>query len=116
MTTKVSTNRRPIRSNIVRQLAGFLVLGLSSRLHFDECYLDFCELVASQVTTAIATASELVAEPTAMNRLHPPSTRLLREAELHPGVEEVLNATVTLQSAGLRKCSTLGAYFTGPAA
>jgi PAS domain S-box-containing protein len=89
----------PIRSNIVHQLAGFLVLGLSSRLHFDERYLDFCELVASQVTTAIANASELVAELTAMNRLHQLSTRLLREAELHPLLEEVLNATIALQSA-----------------
>jgi PAS domain S-box-containing protein len=89
----------PIRSNIAHQLAGFLVLGLSSRLHFDERYLDFCELVTSQVTTAIATASELVAELTAMNRLHQLSTRLLREAELLPLLEEVLNATIALQSA-----------------
>ena len=89
----------PIRSNIAHQLAGFLVLGLSSRLHFDERYLDFCELVTSQVTTAIATASELVAELTAMNRLHQLSTRLLRESELLPLLEEVLNATIALQSA-----------------
>ena len=89
----------PIRSNIAHQLAGFLVLGLSSRLHFDERYLDFCELVTSQVTTAIATASELVAELTAMNRLHQLSTRLLREVELLPLLEEVLNATIALQSA-----------------
>ena len=89
----------PIRSNIAHQLAGFLVLGLSSRLHFDERYLDFCELVTSQVTTAIATASELVAELMAMNRLHQLSTRLLREAELLPLLEEVLNATIALQSA-----------------
>ena len=89
----------PIRSNIAHQLAGFLVLGLSSRLHFDGRYLDFCELVTSQVTTAIATASELVAELTAMNRLHQLSTRLLREAELLPLLEEVLNATIALQSA-----------------
>jgi PAS domain S-box-containing protein len=89
----------PIRSNIAHQLAGFLVLGLSSRLRFDERYLDFCELVTSQVTTAIATASELVAELTAMNRLHQLSTRLLREVELLPLLEEVLNATIALQSA-----------------
>src|SRR3984893_6799550 len=89
----------PIRSNIVHQLAGFLVLGLSSRLHFDERYLDFCELVASQATTAIGTASELVAQLTAMNRLHQLSTRLWREAELLPLLEEVLNATIALQSA-----------------
>jgi PAS domain S-box-containing protein len=89
----------PIRSNMVHQLAGFLVLGLSSRLHFDERYLEFCELIASQVTTAIANARELVAELTAMNRLHQLSTRLLRETELHPLLEEVLNATIALQSA-----------------
>jgi hypothetical protein len=89
----------PIRSNIAHQLAGFLVLGLSSRLRFDERYLDFCELITSQVTTAIATASELVAELTAMNRLHQLSTRLLREVELLPLLEEVLNATIALQSA-----------------
>lgn len=56
-------------------------------------------MVTSQVTTAIATASELVAELTAMNRLHQLSTRLLREAELLPLLEEVLNATIALQSA-----------------
>jgi PAS domain S-box-containing protein len=89
----------PIRSNIAHQLAGFLVLGLSSRLQFDQRYLDFCELVTSQVTTAIAYASELVAELTAMNRLHQLSTRLLREAELQPLLEEVLNATIALQGA-----------------
>src|ERR1700685_2615131 len=47
----------------------------------------------------IATASELVAELTAMNRLHQLSTRLLREVELLPLLEEVLNATIALQSA-----------------
>jgi signal transduction histidine kinase len=46
----------PIRSNIAHQLAGLLVLGLSSRLQLDERYRDFCELVTSQVATAIANA------------------------------------------------------------
>jgi signal transduction histidine kinase len=46
----------PMRSNIAHQLAGLLVLGLSSRLQFDDRYRDFCELVASQVATAIANA------------------------------------------------------------
>ena len=82
---------------IAHQLAGFLALGLSSRLHFDERYLD--ELVTSQVSTAIATASELVAQLTATSRLHQLSTRLLREAELLPLLEEVLDATIALQSA-----------------
>ena len=80
---------------------------LSSRLQFDDRYLDFCDLVASQVATAIANASELVAELTAMNRLHQLSTRLLRETELQPLLEEVLNATMALQNADFRKRSTL---------
>jgi PAS domain S-box-containing protein len=46
----------PISSNISHQLAGFSVLGLSSRLRFDDSYRDFCELAASQVTSAIAHA------------------------------------------------------------
>jgi PAS domain S-box-containing protein len=46
----------PIRSNIAHQLAGLLILGISSRLKFDESYRDFCELVTSQVATAIANA------------------------------------------------------------
>ena len=46
----------PIRSSIAHQLAGLVVLGLSSRLQFDDRYRDFCELVASQVATAIANA------------------------------------------------------------
>ena len=46
----------PIRSNVPHQPAGILVLGVSSRLHFDEPYRDFYELVSSQVATAIANA------------------------------------------------------------
>ena len=46
----------PIRSNTAHQLSGLLVLGLSSRRPFDDGYRDFCELVASQVATAIANA------------------------------------------------------------
>jgi PAS domain S-box-containing protein len=46
----------PIRTGIARQLAGFLVLGISSRLPFDERYQDFCGRIASQVATSIATA------------------------------------------------------------
>ena len=52
-----------------------------------------------QIATAIANASELVAELTAMNRLHQLSTRLLLETELQPLLEEVLNATMALQGA-----------------
>jgi hypothetical protein len=43
----------PMRSTS-HQLAGLLVLGVSSRLRFDERYRDFCELVAGGVATAIA--------------------------------------------------------------
>ena len=39
----------PIRSDMAHQLAGFLVLGLSSRLHFDARYWDFCELVTRPI-------------------------------------------------------------------
>jgi PAS domain S-box-containing protein len=46
----------PIRSNVPHHPAGFLVLGVSSRLHFDNRYRDFYELISSQVATAIANA------------------------------------------------------------
>jgi PAS domain S-box-containing protein len=46
----------PIRSNIVHQIAGFMVFGVSSRLQFDDRYRDFCELVTRQVATAVANA------------------------------------------------------------
>src|ERR1700722_6276741 len=46
----------PIRSNIAHQLAGFLVLGVSARLRFDDRYRDFCELITSQVAVSIANA------------------------------------------------------------
>jgi hypothetical protein len=41
---------------------------LVSRLNLDDRYLHFCELVTSQVVTAMANASELVAELMAINR------------------------------------------------
>ena len=37
-------------------MRGLLILGISSRLKFDERYRDFCELVTSQVATAVANA------------------------------------------------------------
>ena len=46
----------PIRSNIVRELAGFLIAGISVRLRFDELYRSFFELLGTQVATAIANA------------------------------------------------------------
>jgi PAS domain S-box-containing protein len=46
----------PIRSNIQHQLAGFMVVGLSSRIKFDDGYRDFLELVSTQIATTIANA------------------------------------------------------------
>ena len=46
----------PVRSNIAHQLAGLLVLGVSSRLSFDDRYRGFCDLVSGQIATAIANA------------------------------------------------------------
>jgi signal transduction histidine kinase len=46
----------PIRSNIAHYLAGFLVVGISSRLQFDQAYESFVELAATQIANAIATA------------------------------------------------------------
>ncbi len=48
----------PIRSNKAHHLAGFLVAGISARLHLDDAYRDFLNLVASQIATAIASARE----------------------------------------------------------
>ncbi len=47
----------PIRSNMANQPEGFLVFGISSRLRFDDAYRWFCELLTSQVATAIASAN-----------------------------------------------------------
>jgi PAS domain S-box-containing protein len=46
----------PIRSNVAHQLAGFLIVGISPRLRFDELYQSFVELAASQIATAVANA------------------------------------------------------------
>jgi PAS domain S-box-containing protein len=46
----------PLKSQLAHQLAGFLVIGTSSRLRFDEQYQSFVELLAAQVATAIANA------------------------------------------------------------
>ncbi len=46
----------PVDFHIARQVAGFLVLGISSRVQFDEHYRGFCELVTSQLASAIANA------------------------------------------------------------
>ena len=46
----------PIKSNLAHQLAGFLIVGISSRLRFDERYASFVELMAAQIATAVANA------------------------------------------------------------
>ena len=46
----------PIRSTKAHQLAGLLVIGVSSRLRFDDLYRSFFALVATQIATAIANA------------------------------------------------------------
>jgi len=46
----------PVRSNIPHQLAGFLVVGISARIQFDQSYRNFLELMSTQVATTIANA------------------------------------------------------------
>ena len=46
----------PIRSNMQHQLAGFMIGGVSSRIHFDQNYRDFLELLSTQIATMIANA------------------------------------------------------------
>jgi len=46
----------PIRSNVAHHPAAFVVLGISSRLLFDEKYRNFFELVATQISITIANA------------------------------------------------------------
>ena len=46
----------PIRSNIPHQFAGFMIVGISSRLQFDEGYRNFLELMSTQIATTIASA------------------------------------------------------------
>jgi signal transduction histidine kinase/DNA-binding response OmpR family regulator len=46
----------PIRSNLQHHLAGFMVVGLSSRLEFDKSYRDFLELMSVQIATTVANA------------------------------------------------------------
>jgi PAS domain S-box-containing protein len=46
----------PVRSNVAHQLAGFLIVGLSSRLQFDKKYRDFLDLMSTQIATSVANA------------------------------------------------------------
>ena len=46
----------PIRSNTAHQLAGFMIVGISPCLRFDEGYRNFLELMSTQIATTIANA------------------------------------------------------------
>lgn len=46
----------PIPASLQGQLAGFMIAGLSSRIHFDDNYRDFLNLISAQVATMIANA------------------------------------------------------------
>jgi PAS domain S-box-containing protein len=46
----------PIHSNVMQHVAGFLVVGVSSRLKLDDSYHTFIELVAGQIASGIANA------------------------------------------------------------
>ncbi|MDO9553409.1 ATP-binding protein [Rhodonellum sp.] len=47
----------PLRSNKPNELTGFIVLGISSRLRFDGNYKSFFDLLCSQISSSVATAS-----------------------------------------------------------
>jgi PAS domain S-box-containing protein len=47
----------PVPSNIPHQPAGFLVVGLSTRIRFDELYGDFLELISTRIAASVASAS-----------------------------------------------------------
>jgi len=46
----------PVQSNVSNKLAGLMVIGISSRIKFDEKYRDFLTLLATQIATSIANA------------------------------------------------------------
>lgn len=46
----------PIHSNVIQNLAGFLIIGVSSRLMLDDSYNTFIELVAGQIASGVANA------------------------------------------------------------
>jgi PAS domain S-box-containing protein len=46
----------PIPSSVTQNLAGFLIVGVSSRLSFDDSYNTFIELVARQIASSIGNA------------------------------------------------------------
>jgi PAS domain S-box-containing protein len=52
----------PIAQSGTQDIAGFLVMGVSPQLAFDEDYQTFCELVGAQLATALATSRAYSAE------------------------------------------------------
>jgi signal transduction histidine kinase len=46
----------PVRSITARELAGFLVAGVSSRLRLDDAYMGFLDLAAAQIANAVGNA------------------------------------------------------------
>ena len=46
----------PIKSSVAHRLTGFLVAGISPRLRLDDRYRSFLDLVAAQISAAIANA------------------------------------------------------------
>jgi PAS domain S-box-containing protein len=52
----------PIAQSGTHEIAGFLVMGTSPQLAFDEDYQTFCELVGAQLATALATSRAYSAE------------------------------------------------------
>jgi PAS domain S-box-containing protein len=112
----------PVRSFVTQQFAGWLILGISPRLIFDQSYRDFYDLLSRQIIALIANGrafaverqraeasedaeararTELMSELTTMTRLHEFSTRLVTQTELPLILDEVLKATMALQHADL---------------
>jgi signal transduction histidine kinase len=52
----------PIRSNVPHKPAGFAVVGISSRLQFDDSYRNFLDLVSTQISISLANAGAYAEE------------------------------------------------------
>jgi PAS domain S-box-containing protein len=46
----------PIQSQVAHRLAGFLIVGISARLRFDDAYKGFLDLASAQIATSVANA------------------------------------------------------------
>ena len=72
----------PIKSDIAHQLVGFLVVGISPRLRFDDAYTLFLESVSAQISTSIANARACELENRlALSRVSRESEYRLRESD-----------------------------------